>query len=81
MPPCRFRDFDKIIPFTFLPFIDGPRNCLGQYIALLESKMVLSKLAHCYDLELMSGGREKDGFVVPVVPKGGVLVNCTRRSK
>lgn len=78
--PERFTNFDDVKPFTFLPFIDGPRNCLGQYIALLESKIILSKLVHCYDLELKSGGVEKDGFVVPVVPKGGVMVGCCRRN-
>jgi cytochrome P450 len=29
----------EIKPYTFIPFIDGPRNCLGQYLALLESKV------------------------------------------
>jgi beta-ring hydroxylase len=35
-------------PFTFLPFIDGPRMCLGQYLSLLESKVVLSTMLSRY---------------------------------
>jgi cytochrome P450 len=35
-------------PYTFLPFIEGPRMCLGQYLSLLESKVVISTLLSSY---------------------------------
>ena len=41
-------------PYTFLPFIDGPRNCLGQHLALLESKMVLGLLTQRYHFQMAS---------------------------
>lgn len=42
-------------PFTFLAFIGGPRNCLGQHLALLESKMVMSWLLLNYDFTMEDG--------------------------
>lgn len=44
--PERFSDEnkDKIIPYTYIPFGSGPRNCLGSRFAILEAKAVLYHL-------------------------------------
>lgn len=34
----------------FVPFIQGPRNCLGQYFALLEARVVLSLLCKVWGM-------------------------------
>jgi cytochrome P450 len=44
--PDRF--LQPIAPYTFLPFVEGPRMCLGQYLSLLESKVVISLLLSEY---------------------------------
>jgi len=33
----------KIEPFSFTPFAAGERNCMGQYLARVEVKLILSK--------------------------------------
>lgn len=74
-------------PYTFLPFIEGPRNCLGQHLALLESKMVISLLSQRYVFETSQDivtelGGDKDPrhrYIVPVIPEEGVKIKVTRR--
>jgi beta-ring hydroxylase len=69
--PERF--LSEIQPFTFMPFIDGPRMCLGQYLSLLESKMVLAWLVHNYNFVLENADQAglKHPFMVPIIPKIG----------
>jgi len=73
--PARFsaQNIGNIKPYTFIPFIDGPRNCLGQFLSLLESKCVLSMLVKRYRFVLTNpeGAREKHPFMVPIIPGPG----------
>jgi cytochrome P450 len=91
--PTRFLpdNSDSIEPYTFLPFIAGPRNCLGQHLALLESKMVISWLVQRYKISLPTGqmvqtedwSGDKDPrhrYMVPVIPKEELMVHVALRS-
>ena len=49
---------DVIDQWSYIPFIAGPRNCLGQHVAFTEMQMVLSYLVMALTHE------EKDGTVV-----------------
>lgn len=69
--PERF--LSPITPYTFLPFVEGPRMCLGQHLALLESKVVLSVLLHTFNFETqnLAEASVKHPFMVPIIPKNG----------
>ena len=51
--PERFLPGNKesINPFTYLPFGEGPRNCIGKRFALLEVKLVLVRLLQEFRIE------------------------------
>jgi beta-ring hydroxylase len=87
--PQRFID-KELAPYTFLPFIAGPRNCLGQYLALLESKMVISLLLQRYQFRPVeedhlrtdtwsSGNDPRHRFMVPVIPAKELMVHVKRK--
>jgi len=69
--PERF--FVPWAPYTFLPFVEGPRMCLGQFLSLLESKIVLSILLSTYKFEVTNkeDAGLKHAFMVPIIPKTG----------
>ena len=47
--PDRFND--TIDPFTFLPFMQGPRICLGMHFFWAEAKLLVAHLVHNFDFE------------------------------
>lgn len=72
--PERF--LEDLKPYTFMPFIDGARMCLGQYLSILESKTVLAWLVYNYDFELVNPEEAalRHPFMVPMTPKIGHFI-------
>eukprot|EP00884_Botryococcus_braunii_P016181 jgi/Botrbrau1/3246/Bobra.174_1s0018.1 len=63
----------EIQPYMFMPFIQGPRNCLGQNFALLEARIVLALLCKTFRFASSSPVLPKrHPQVIPVGPQGGL---------
>jgi cytochrome P450 len=79
--PQRFLEESASTTWRWLPFINGPRSCVGQHFSLLEAKIVLSLLAQRYDFTPAPGNSdERHRFNVPVGPRGKILLRVRRRS-
>lgn len=53
----------------------GPRNCLGQHLALLEARVVLSLMVKRFKYTTVrADSGERHPSVVPVGPKNGMLM-------
>jgi cytochrome P450 len=71
---------DRLPKFAYFPFGGGPRLCIGQTFALMETALVLATVAQRYRLELVP-----DHPVVPwpsltLRPKHGIKVVLRRRA-
>ncbi|XP_074596472.1 cytochrome P450 4c3-like [Brevipalpus obovatus] len=53
--PSRFEpeNFAKIPPGAFIAFGDGPRHCIGDRLAILESKIIFSNIIKKFRVELV----------------------------
>jgi cytochrome P450 len=55
--------------FAFLGFIAGPRSCIGQYFALLETKIVLGLLLKRFQFTIPASNKgTKHKSQIPLCP-------------
>jgi cytochrome P450 len=84
--PERFMDenAERVDPYAFIPFINGPRNCLGQHLSLMETQFALSwlmanmSLTFHGELDAAKVGKHHP-YIVPSVPHNGLTVSGTMR--
>jgi cytochrome P450 len=69
----------KLPPGAYFPFGDGPRRCIGQGFALLESGLVIASLAQRFRFELEPGSTVATEPLVTLRPKNGIRMKIHAR--
>jgi cytochrome P450 len=64
---------------AYFPFGDGPRRCIGQGFALLESALVIAAIAQKFRFELMPGTAVVPEPLVTLRPKNGISMKFHAR--
>ncbi|XP_025157104.1 cytochrome P450 9e2-like [Harpegnathos saltator] len=84
--PERFSDENKdnIVPYTYLPFGLGPRKCIGNRFALMETKLLVAHLLHRFMFK--TTGKTVEPIVFDkkhftLVPDGGFWIALEKRQK
>ncbi|WP_415234074.1 cytochrome P450 [Pseudorhodobacter sp.] len=70
--PARFVDAKAIDRFSYLPFGDGPRVCIGANFALQEAVIILATLLARHRFSLVEGKAPKPVMILTLRPEGGV---------
>ncbi len=70
--PHRFADPKAIDRFSYLPFGDGPRICIGASFALHEAVIILATLLARFRFTAIPGRAPKPVMILTLRPEGGV---------
>ena len=76
--PSRFSDPKAIPRFTYLPFGDGPRICIGASFALQEAVIILATLLARFKFALIQGKAPKPVMILTLRPEGGVWLGVEK---
>ena len=64
--------------FAYLPFGAGHRSCIGSYLAIMQSKLIVALIAQRYRLSLTPGHKIEPHAATTMRPKFGVKMNIER---
>src|SRR5262249_46094843 len=66
--------------FVYLPFGAGPRQCIGNQFALIESQLVVATLAQQYRFRLVPQQRVEPWALITLRPRFGMPMTIKRRT-
>jgi cytochrome P450 len=74
--PGRFADPKAIDRFSYLPFGDGPRICIGASFALQEAVIILATLLARFRFHPVPGKEPQPVMILTLRPQGGVWLTA-----
>lgn len=83
--PLRFTTENRygksLVDMPYLPFGDGPRNCIGMRMGKLSTKFGIASILHKFDIELDARhiGTELKLGNTNIIPNGGLHLKFTPR--
>ena len=80
--PERFRPGEQTHPpFAYLPFGEGPRNCIGKRLALLEAKMILVSIYNNFQFSKTAETEDPLSLKVGITmsPKNGIKLSIVSK--
>lgn len=72
--PARFQTRSSSLHGHFIPFGGGPRNCIGQSLAMMEAKIILAMLVSRFSFTISETYRHAPTVVMTIKPKYGVQI-------
>ncbi|MFK7763385.1 MAG: cytochrome P450 [Roseobacter sp.] len=70
--PARFANRKAIPRYSYLPFGDGPRICIGASFAVQEAVIILATLLSRFQFTAVKGRDPKPVMILTLRPEGGV---------
>ncbi len=75
--PDRFAPGKKPVRYSYLPFGEGPRICIGAAFALMEAVIILATLLARFRFERVPGVNPEPVLLITLRPKGGVRLRVS----
>jgi len=76
--PERWLENKELSKGEYFPFLFGKRQCIGREFALMEIRVVLTKITKMFKIELVSGGEEYTAGLV-YKPKNETIIYVTNK--
>jgi cytochrome P450 len=67
--------------FVYIPFGAGPRQCIGNQFALIETQLILATFAQSYRLHLAPRHKVEPWPLITLRPRFGMPMNIERRTR